>query len=880
MKFIILFFHSARVFPFLLILLLLSGGKLSAQTRPFLRSGTEALDKKTNADSARLKASADSVKKLKADTVKARNVSGLDSTVNYSAEDSVIFDHERKLVYLYGKARVSYNDLELGSDFMLLDQEKHTIFARGSIDPKTKKYRGRPIIKQGAEAPAYTDSLFYDFETRRAKLYRISTEVEGGYLQAQQSKKNEYDEISIKNGKYSTCNLPDPHFYIAITKGIVTDKQIVTGPAYLVIEDVTFPAIIPFGFFPKVNKRASGVLFPTFGEEATRGFYMRDLGYYIGLTDYWDAEIRGTLYSKGSYEGSLAARYRKNYKYDGNIMLNYASTRLGVEGTPEYAPKKNFSIQWSHSMRNEANPGTSFSASVNVQSSSYNSVTAAGGSYNIQAIANNALRSNVSYAKQLGSLFNMTASLQHSQDIETKQVQLELPAVTLAMSSFNPFDSKNRTGEQKWFQKINVGYNMQAKNSISAREDQLFKKEALSRFVNGMQHSFNTGFSQNVLKYFQFNIGVPYRESWTLQTIRKNYVAQSDTVLIDTVRGFSRAYDYNFTTGLSTKVYGQFHFKKGKITDIRHTMTPSVSLFFQPDFGKDKYGFYRDLRDGQNNLRQRYSIFEQAVFGAPGAGKQGSINFTLDNTIEGKRRSNSDTTNAVEKFPILQGLSFNTSYNMAADSFRLANIGFSGRTALFKQKLGINFSGTFDPYVLNERGFRVNEYAFRNGKLARLVFMGFGFDYSFNSAAAKSRANNANQANNANRNISPDQAQQLSQISTDPNAFVDFNVPWNINLSYTFNYSKPAFVSNVTNTFSFSGDFSVTPKWKVTYNSGYDFYAKKISITQFAIYRDLHCWDMAINWVPFGTYRSYSIDLKVKAAILQDLKLSRRRPYY
>ncbi|MFM6975961.1 MAG: putative LPS assembly protein LptD [Sphingobacteriaceae bacterium] len=821
---------------------------------------------------------------VKTDTIiqKPSKDGKLNADIKYNAEDSIRIDRKNGVIYLYGKARVIYTDFELDADFIRLDQKNNTVFAKGMYDSQAGRYRGRPIFKQGSEAPITTDSLIFNVKTKKGKSYGVFSEVDGGYLTARQFKKNQYDEGFFKNGIYSTCNLDHPHFGVFITRGIVTKNQIITGPAFLEIEDIPFPAGIPFGFFPKPNKRASGILFPSFGEDGTRGFFMRDLGYYIGLNDYWDMTLRGSLYSRGSYETSLAARYQKKYKYDGNLNLRYSSTRTGIEGTPGYKPFKDFNIQWSHYQRPEANPGTTFSASVNAGTSSYFTNTAAGGTYNLDQLTRNTLSSSIAYGRTFADgLFNFSSSLSHRQDMQQKTISLELPSFSLNMSTLNPFDSKKRIGEQKWYQKINVGYSLRGTNSIDTKENLLFQPGSFKNFRNGFQHAIPVGISLNLLKVFNLSSGIQYTENWYTQTIRKNYSAAQNKVLIDTVSGFRRSYEYSVGSSLTTKFYGQVNFKKGKLMAIRHVVTPSIGFNYRPDFSSSRFGFYKEYQQNAQGDMALYSIFEQGVYGSPGRGKSASIGFSLDNNLEAKVKSKGDTTGKTEKIPILQGLSFSGSYNFVAESFKLSTIGFSGRTALFKQLLGVSFFGTLDPYQLNSSGERIDKYLFSDGKLARLTNFGVSLDFSINSAGlSKQSKNRPKMPADPLAALNPEQSQQLDLLNRDRNAFVDFNIPWNLRTSYSYNYSKSGFVSNATNTLNFGGDFSVTPKWKMVYNSGYDFQQKKISLTQISIYRDLHCWDLSFSWIPFGTYRSYSVDLRVRASILQDLKLSKRRDYY
>ncbi|MNI19335.1 LPS-assembly protein LptD [compost metagenome] len=750
---------------------------------------------------------------------------------------------------------------------------------------------GRPIVIMGnGESPKTVDSLYYDYEKQEGNTYGIMTEVDGGFIQANIVRKNIYDEMSIYKGLYSTCNLPYPHthFGIHITKGIVTKNQIISGPAYLVVMGVPMPVAFPFAFFPKPDKRASGFLFPSFGEDYTRGFSMRDIGWYLAFNDYWDSEIRGSLYSKGSWEASINTRYTVNYKFNGGFNIRYANTKTGIEGTSNYGSNKDFNVTWNHTQRQEANPGTSFSASVNFGTSSFFQNTGTGSTQNTyENLARNRMGSSISYGKVFADgKVNLTASLTHNQDMATRSIQMSLPNISLNVSSFNPFDSKDRVGEQKWYQRINVGYSFQAQNSVSTIDTLLFKPGGFKKFQNGFQHNIPISLSLNAFKYFQFNTSVNYTERWYLQSTRQSIdnTAAGYKQRIDTVQGFNRAYDYSVSTGLSTKVYGNYYPKIGNLQQIRHVVTPSINLNYRPDFSDPRYGFYQQYNDQYGN-RNVYSIFSQGVYGSPSAGKSAGIGFSIDNNIEAKVKSKSDTTDGgLKKIPILQGLTFSGNYNFVADSLKLSPITFSGRTAFFDQKMNVNFNGTFDPYSVNENGVRVNRYAIKDGSLARLTNFGLSFDYSLNPKAAKSRNNNIDSLRKemSGAGMTPEQAQALARISSDPNAFVDFNIPWNLAASFSFNMAKSfnsstrRMQSQITSTLNLHGDFSVTPKWKVTFQSGYDFKQKEVVMTSFNIYRDLHCWDMSFGWMPFGRFRSYNVTIRAKASILQDLKLTKR----
>lgn len=835
------------------------------------------------------------------DTTKKGDGQGISSMVLSNAEDSTITDRKNNQLHLYGNAKIKYEDMELTADYIRIDNNSRTMFASGLID-HNGKYRGRPIFKTATDPPVTVDSLIFNFDSKKGKTYGVFTEMDGASIQAREIKKNEYNEQFIRHGFYSTCNLPFPHthFGIQMSRVILTENQVVSKSAYMVVEQVPLRFImIPFGFFPKTNKRQSGILFPSFGEDFSRGFFMRDAGYYIGLNDYWDAELRGNLYTKGSWEANARVRYKKNYKYDGGFSLRYAYTKNGEENTPGFSRAKDFNITWNHSQRQEANPGTTFSASVNAGTGSFFSNTAASGTYDYNQITRNNMSSSIAYGKTFADgKVNFTSSLSHRQDISTGQINLELPNFNLNVATFNPFDSKERVGEQKWYQRLTVGYSVQGKNTINSPDSLLFRKETLEKMQNGIQHNVPVSLSLNVAKYFQFNTSLNYTERWYFQSIRKRFDNDPSGYVerIDTLQGFNRAYDYSFSSGFSTKVYGQKNFK-GKLAALRHVITPSVNFNYRPDFSDSRFGFYREQRyaDGtpvldNQNRPVKYSIFQNAIYGSPSAGRSMGIGFSVDNNIEAKIKSDKDTTGTgFKKVPILQGLTFSGNYNFVADSFNLSNISFSGRTALFDQKLGLNFNGSFDPYRYVEVTTpgstmpsyrRINEYAIKGGQLARLTQFGMSMDFSFNPAAAKNRNDNLNEMDKNKPNMTPEQQQELARISSDPNAFVDFNIPWNIAASFSFQYSKPFAKSTITSTINIHGDLSVTPKWKIQYNSGYDFQAKKMSLTQFNIYRDLHCWDMSFGWIPFGTYRSYTFNIRVKASILQDLKLTKRNDYY
>ncbi|WP_428331332.1 putative LPS assembly protein LptD [Mucilaginibacter sp.] len=831
----------------------------------------------------------------KNDTSK-KNANGLNSQVTSHAEDSTHTDIVHDVVYLYGRARVTYEDFELDADYIRLDKKNHVLFASGGTDPITHRYVGRPISKQGKEKPIESDSLLFDYKTKKGRLWNPASDQDGSYISGGEAKKLNETEVAYHNVIFSTCDLPypDTHFGIVITKGIAEKNRIISGPAYLEIEGIPLPLAIPFGFFPKPDQRASGVIIPTFGEDQKLGFYLRNFGYYIGISDYIDLTTTGTVYSKGSYELSTTAHYLKRYKYGGTFTLSYGSHNYGLEGDPA---QKDFNVTWSHSQDPNANPGSTFSASVNAGTSTYYRNNPAQSNYNISSLTQNNLRSTINYSKTwAGTPFNLSVGLSHSQDLTNKTVTLQLPTLSFTMASLSPFDTKDRVGDQKWYQKITISYNLQATNEVdNVPEAQLFKGSTLAKKLQSRAtHQIPVGLSLNLFKNFQFNTNINYTEHWYLQTIRKNYargsISGQDSLVIDTVSGFRRAGSYNFSAGLSTKLYSTINFKKGNIEAIRHVMTPTISFNYNPDFSALSYGYYKTVASNATipypYNSTTYSIFED---GFPSAGKQAGIGFNLDNTIEMKLKpKTTDTSGKARKVSILDGLSFSTFYNFAQDSLRLSPIAFSAHTAILNQKVNLSFFGSFNPYetlvldsisngAILKYTREINRYTFQDGKLPKLTSISFSMSGSLNSTSFKPHA--PVMPGSALSTINPVQAQKLAFINSDPSAYVDFNVPWNLSFNYSFSYNNNIINTSSTNTIMLSGDVNITNKWKIQYNTNYDIKAGRLAVSSFGIYRDLHCWDLNVQWVPFGLYKSYNITLKVKAAILQDLKLSKRSDY-
>ncbi|WP_255563514.1 putative LPS assembly protein LptD [Mucilaginibacter rivuli] len=850
---------------------------------------------KKGTDTSKVKAAKDTTKK---------KGNSFDSEIKAQAGDTTIAIHiPSDFLILLHNARISFEDASLDADYIRVDKKNHLVFARGGRDPLTGAYIGRPIFKQKDQDPLICDSLVFNYVTKKGFIHNAASKQDGNFISGGEAKRLNEEEIAYRNVLYSTCDKPYPEtdFGIVITKGIAEKHMIISGPAYLEIEGVPIPIVLPFGFFPKPDQRSSGAILPTFGEDQQLGFFLKGFGIYLGLSDYIDLTNTATYYSKGSFDVNSLAHYLKKYKYQGTLSLSFGYHKYGLETDPA---AKDFNIQWSHSQDAAAHPGTTFSASVNAGTSSFYRNSPAQTNYNLIALTQNNLRSSIAYGKVFtGTPFNLSVNLSHSQDLTAKTVTLELPTFSLNMTSLSPFDKKDRVGEQKWYQRITVGYSLQGTNKINnVAEDQLFTSQTFSkRLQNGFTQSIPVSLSLNILNYFQFNSSINYTERDYFQTIRKRFARGSvsglDSMVVDTVSGFRRAGDYSISTGLSTKVYNTMFFK-GTLQAIRHVMTPSISFQYRPDFSDPGYGYYKTIVSSATipypYTSQKYSIFEQGVYGGPSGGKSAGLAFSLDNTIEAKLRARkSDTSQTPRKIQLLQGLSFSTFYNFIADSLKLSPISFSGRTSLFNNKLGINFGGTLNPYVNQVRDSVSNgqliryarvidRYTFQDGKFPTLTNFNMSMSISLNSESLHqpNNPNNQIQPGSNLQNMNKQQAEKLALINSNPNAYVDFNIPWNISVSYSFAYNNTGVSTFISNSLNFNGDLNITPKWKIQYSSGFDVKAGQFTPTSISIYRDLHCWDLSAQWIPFGFYKFYNVTLKVKASVLQDLKLSKRKDYY
>ncbi len=827
---------------------------------------------------------------LATDSINAKK-SPIDAPIYKEAKDSLLYSIDGKKVYLWGEATVKYEQMELTAAYIEYDMDSSIVFAQGVPDT-TGAIVGKPVFKEG-EQVFRMERMRYNFDTKKAKIYGVITEEADGFLHSQDTKLMPDKSINVLGGKYTTCDLDHPHFYISISKAkLLPNDKLITGPAHLVIADVPFPLILPFGFFPSKKGRSSGILLPEYGEEAERGFFLRGGGFYFGLNDYFDLKVTGNIYSKGSWATNFLTSYRKRYRFSGSFGFDFSQNIIGEKGYPDYRKDQSYWLRWSHMQDPKANPNSTFQARLNLGSPSHNR-------YNAQSVENfltNSISSSISYSKVWpGTPFSMTASMNHSQNNLDSTITIGLPKMALNMNRIYPFKRKNSTGTPSWYERIGLSYSANLDNSVSTRTDSLLSLGTLDKMRNGMQHRIPISTSFNLLNYITVSPSANYTENWYTKTIIKRWDEDKKEVVTEDVSGFKRAYQYNAGISASTKLYGMFSFKQtSKIQAIRHVITPNVSLSYRPDFSEEKYGFYHTVQsDTTGKNFQEYSIFQGTLFGGPGMGESGSINFGIANNLEMKVLSDKDSTSNTRKIKILESFNLNTSYNMLADSMHWSPVSITARTRLFEM-FNINFSSTLDPYGIDEKGRRVKDFQYiLNKQLFRFTNFRAGISFSLSGGDGKGNDNSNASADNM-RGMTRGNMGGMPPLDGGMNDamfgesigtgyvngdYVDFDVPWNMRFDYSFSYSKQSLEPRTTQTLSFSGDVSLSPKWKIGFRSGYDFKGKKPTTSSLNFFRDLHCWEMSLSVVPLGYLRSFSFKINVKSGTLRDLKLSRRQSH-
>jgi len=873
-------------FSFILVVVFSLNIKAQSDTLPVV----DTISANISPDSSKVKA----VKKDTSKVVVTKSKNALDSKVDYTSNDSIMFDITNKKVFLYGNADIKYENITIKANYIEISFEDNLLFASGVPD-SSGKISGKPAFSEGDKS-FQSDTMTYNFKTKKGIIKQVITEEGEGYLHGKKIKRMADEKINLIDGKYTTCSLEHPHFYIGFKKAkVIPNDKIVTGPVYLFIEDVPLPLVLPFGLFPNKKGQQSGILIPTYGESANRGFFLENGGYYFGINENVDLALRGTIYTRGSWALKALSNYNKRYKYIGSFDLNYAVNIDGEKDLPGYSRGRDFFIRWNHTQDAKARPNSRFTANVNAGSSNYQK-------YNPSTsndYLSNTFQSNIAYQTTLFDKFNFSANVRHSQNTLNKTVDLSLPEITLSANRFYPFRKENRTGNQKWYENINIGYNMSAQNSLTIADSLFFTQKSLRSFRNGMKQSIPISSSIKVLKYFSLNNSINYNELWYLSTIDRSWSNDQNPlsssygyVETDTIPGYKTARDFSFSSSLNTKLYGMFQFKRGPVKALRHVITPFVGFTYHPEFGLYEWGYYKYYLSQSVAKPIRYSIFETGVYGSPSPYKSENINWNIANNLEMKIKAKSDTSEEFKKIVLIDNFTISGAYDVAKDTLKFSKILLSGRTVLLKN-LDVRYAAALDPYITDSTGRNLNTLEWeKNKRLVRLSNSEWSFGLNWNySSKGKTPATPAT-GTKTPAVATTDQTvrgtqQEKDMINKNPEAYVDFKIPWSINLAYTLRYTNtftyltftPVSKKQYIQTLSFYGDVNLTPKWKIGFRSGYDFEMKDISYTSVDIYRDLHCWEIKFNWVPTGYRKSWNVTINVKAAVLQDLKLTKKKDW-
>ena len=838
---------------------------------------------------------------LAVDTTKKKEP--LDAPVIYEASDSIVFTKDG-YAHLYGEGKVNYQNIELTSAVITMNMDSSTVFAKGVADT-TGVETGTPIFKDG-ETPYESKIMRYNFKTKKGFINNIVTQQGEGYVTSEEGKKGADDEIYMRHGKYTTCdNHEHPHFYLQLSMAKVRPKKnVVFGPAQLVVEDVPLPIAVPFGFFPFNSSYSSGFIMPTYGDEMNRGFYLRDGGYYFAISDQMDLKVLGEVFTKGSWGLSAASNYNKRYKFSGSFNASYLVTKTGEKNMPDYSVSKDFRIQWSHRQDAKANPNSSFSASVNFATSSYDR-SSLSSLYNPQQYSQNTKASSVSYSRNFPEIgLNISGAFNITQNTRDSSLSMTLPDVNISLNRIYPFKRKKSAGDERWYEKISLQYTGSITNSISTKDNLLFKTP-LTQWENGMQHKIPVSATFNLFKYINIVPSFNYTERWYLRKVKQSYDASPtsrDHVKRDTINGFNRLYDYNLSLQMNTKLYGMYKplFMKSKELQIRHVFTPTVSYTYTPDFGKSRYGYYDTYTytDEDGEVRTvEYSPYEGAVYGYPGKGMSQNISFSVDNNIEMKMKSDKDTT-GYKKISLIDQLGASLSYDVA--NKRWSDLSMNLRLKLTKSyTFNMNASFATYAYEFDENGNVVvgdrTEWSY--GRFGRFQGYSGSFSYTLNNDTFKKlfvkkeedEKNKDNKGKEGNEDEETDEEteeqknnsnmRKTEKASVDSDGYLAFKFPWSVSLSYSYsiredrskdiNIKTMRYPYSLTHSLNVSGNFKIGSRWNMTYSTGYDFTSKEMSMTTLNITRDLHCFNMSCGLV-FGPFTSYNFSIRANSSMLTD----------
>lgn len=861
---------------------------------------------------------------LAADTAKAQpRKPGIDSPVEYAAQDSIVYDANTGFATLYGKANVKYQDMTLDAAKITMCLDSSLVHAVGLRDT-AGVYTEKAVYKQGGDE-YQSETMSFNFKTKKGFISNVNTTQGNGYLQSSESKRTDDGTLYLRHAKYTTCDAKHPHFYLKLSRGKVRPgKETIFGPAYLVVEDVPLPLAVPYGFFPISKKYSSGFVMPSYGDETLRGFYLRDGGYYWAVNDYFDLKALGEIYTKGSWGASLESNYNKRYRFRGNVYFSFLRTVEGEKNMPDYSVTKSLKIQWTHTKDSKANPNTSFSARVNFASENYERKNLES-MYNPLSYTQSTRTSAVSFSKNFPDIgLSISASGNLTQNVRDSSIAVTLPDLSISLSRFYPFRRKRQVGKERWYEKISVSYTGQLSNSITTKESQLFKSNLIKDWRNGMTHRVPIDATFQLFKYINISPSISFRDIMYAQRINRSWDAEKQQELRDTTYGFYNLYDWNLGVSANTTLYGMYkpvlRLFHGKVIAIRHVFKPSVSFSYAPDFTAARYGYTKTYdRIDQNGTVTpvKYSPYSGGLYGYPSGTKQGLVTMSVSNNLEMKVKSDRDSTGE-KKISLIDELSGTLSYNLAAKERPWSDLSTRLRLKL-TQKYTFSLSASFATYAykFNENGQVVQsdrtEWSY--GRFGRFQGMSQSLSYTFNNQTFKKLLNfltgkksansakkegddkdDAEEAGDEDANVDPDLkkarnggAKKKEKAKTDADGYMAFSMPWSLTVSYgismyedrskEINVRRMRYPFSFTQTLNFSGYLRISDGWNISFSSGYDFVQKKISMTTASLARDLHCFEMSAS-VVLKPYSSFNFTFRARASELADaLKWEKRSAY-
>ena len=859
---------------------------------------------------------------IRLDSLNRSKKNGIDAPVNYEAQDSMVYDALTKTAHLYGTSEVKYENMDLKSDRIKMSLDSSLVHATGTPDSASKGgIKGRPVFTMGSDTYD-TDTIAFNFKSKKGIVHNAYTKQQDGFLTSGISKREENGDVYLAHGRYTTCDKEHPDFYISLSRAKVRPgKDVVFGPAYLVVADVPVPLAIPYGFFPFTKSYSSGFIMPSYGDESARGFYLRDGGYYFAINDKWDLKLLGEIYTKGSWGLSAASNYRKRYRYSGSFYFSYQDTKTGDKGMPDFSEQQSFKLQWSHRQDAKANPFSSLSASVNFATSSYeqNNLTSM---YNPITRSQTTRTSSVSWSTSFSSIgLSLSSTANLNQNMQDSTIALSLPDLNISLSRFYPFRRKKAVGKERWYEKIAVSYTGQLSNSITTKEDRLFHSNLIRDWRNGMQHSIPVTASFTLLNYINVSPSFNFTDRMYTNKIMRSWDVAHQREVGDTIYGFNNVYNWNVSLSANTKIYGMWIPNRklfgDKIQAVRHVLTPSVTFSYAPDFSSRRYGYYDSYlkTDANGNVSYvEYSPYQSSLYGAPGRGRTGNIAFVLGNNLEMKVKSDDDST-GYKKISLIDRLDLSMSYNMAAKVHPLSDLGVNLSLKWWKNYT-FNLNAVFASYAYdldaNGMPYVGNRTLWGMGKFGRFQGMSQNINYTLtpeklkklfgggsDDKDSKKQKDDEGIDTNIESNVDDDMiegqrgARKKSgggKAETDEDGYMKFSMPWSLTFGYgitmrentdvkKFNYRTMRYPYMFSQTLNVTGNVRISDGWNISFSSGYDFDAHKLSMTTASLQRDLHCFNMSCS-VVLAPYASYNFTFRANASTLTDaLKYDKRSGY-